>query len=110
MTYRSGELDQLIDIIRNDETEDGVGGVDITPVILVDDLYAHVRPISGSEVNRFDKLNAIMTNLFVVRYRDDILETDLILWEGDQYNIRSIPKKGIRAQYLEIYAERGVAQ
>lgn len=110
MTYRSGELDQLITIIRDAETDDGMGGKNISPQNVVEDLYAHVRPLSGSETKKFDKLNAAMTNLFVVRYRDDVLESDRILWCGDEYNIRSIPKKGIRALYLEIFAERGVAQ
>ncbi len=110
MTFRSGELDQLITIIRDAEADDGMGGQDLTPSNVVVDLYAHVRPLSGSETKKFEKLNATFMNLFVVRYRDDILETDRILWNGEEYNIRSNPKAGARKLYIEIFAERGVAQ
>lgn len=110
MTYRSGELDQLIDVIRDTDTPDSMGGQSRVPVTIIDDLYARVRPISGSETKKFEKLNAAMTNLFVVRYRTDILETDRILWGGEEYNIRALQKAGERRLYLEIYAERGVAQ
>lgn len=110
MTYRSGELDQFITVIRDTEVDDGQGGQDLTPSNVVADLYAHVRPMSGNETKKFDKLNAAMTNLFVVRYRDDILETDRISWGSEEYNIRAIQKAGGRKLYLEIFAERGVAQ
>jgi SPP1 family predicted phage head-tail adaptor len=110
MKFRAGELDQFITITRDTETDDGMGGVDVTPVNVVSDLYARVRPMSGSEVKNFEKLNATMVNSFVIRYRNDILDTDRITWESDTYNIRAIQKAGVRELYLQIFAERGVAQ
>jgi len=110
MSYRSGELDQFITIYRDTETDDGMGGQDLTRTNVVEDLYCYVRPLSGSESKKFEKLNAEMTNLFVVRYRDDVLESDRILWGSEEYNIRAIQKAGSRKLFLEIYAERGVAQ
>ena len=109
MKYRAGELDQFISILRDTETDDGMGGQDLTPVIVASDLYARVKPMSGSEAKNFEKLNATMTNSFVIRYRNDILETDRISWGSEDYNIRAIQKAGIRELYLQIFAERGVA-
>jgi len=109
MTYRSGELDQLIDIKRKTRSDDGFGGDSSHPVVVIDDLYAHVRPINGREAKQYDKLNAQFTNLFVIRWRDDIYEDDTIVWESVEYNIKSIPGAGSRKLYLEIYAERGLA-
>jgi SPP1 family predicted phage head-tail adaptor len=109
MTYRSGELDQFIDIKRATRVSDGYGGDSSTTIAIVSDLYTHVRPINGREAKQYDKLNAQFTNLFVIRWRDDVLENDTIVWDGDDYNIKSIVKAGGRKLFLEIYAERGLA-
>jgi SPP1 family predicted phage head-tail adaptor len=108
--YRPGELDKLITIQRGTETDDGMGGKTIAWNAVVSDLWAHVRPRTANEQERFDKLNATAVYLFVIRYRSDLLESDRIVWDGVEYNIRSILTKGGRSMYLEIEAERGVAQ
>jgi SPP1 family predicted phage head-tail adaptor len=110
MNWRAGELDQLITIKREVLTPDGMGGQDVSLIDLAADIWAKVKPLSGNESQRFDKLNAEMSNTFVVRYRDDVREDDRILWHGDQYNIRSIAKAGSRELYTVMVAERGVAQ
>lgn len=110
MNWRPGELDQLITIKREVLTSDGLGGQNVALVDLVVGLWAKVKPMSGSEAEKFDKLNASMLNTFVVRYRDDVREDDRIIWGGEQYNIRSIAKAGSRELYTVITAERGVAQ
>ena len=109
MNYRSGELDQLIDIKRITRVDDGYGGDSSVPMNIAADVWCHVRPMSGIEAKKFDKLNAQFTNLFVIRWRDDLKENDTIVWDGDDYNIRSIPKAGSRHSFMEIFAERGVA-
>jgi SPP1 family predicted phage head-tail adaptor len=110
MNWRPGELDQLITIKREQLASDGMGGETVTLVNLAADIWAKVRPMSGNESERFDKLNATMTNTFVVRYRDDVREDDRIVWGGDEYNIRAIEKAGSRELYTVMMAERGVAQ
>lgn len=107
--YRPGDLDQLITFKRWSVTDDGYGGSDKTLTDVAVDIWARIMPMSGRESKRFEKLNPEQTNSFVVRYRDDILEDDSILWDGDLYNIRSIQKAGSRELYLVMYAERGVA-
>jgi head-tail adaptor len=61
-------------------------------------------------MERFDRVNASAMYLFVIRYRTDVEESDRILWKGEFYNIRYIAQGTGRALYLEIDAERGVAQ
>jgi len=110
INYRPGELDQRITISREIRTNDDMGGEVITLTIIANCISAKVRQMSANESERFSKLNATATNLFVVRYRDDIREDDRITWGGEEYNIRSIVKAGSRRLYTEYYAERGVAQ
>jgi SPP1 family predicted phage head-tail adaptor len=109
MNIRPGELDQRISILRETLSDDGFGGQNVALAVLSKTTWAHVRPMSGRESERFDKLNAEMTNLFVIRYRSDVQENDRIEWLSEQYNIRAVMKSGPRKLYLEIYAERGVA-
>lgn len=110
MTYRAGELDQLITIQREVRTADGMGGAAVTLSTVASDLWAHVRPRSGKELASFDRVEASALYLFVVRYRGDIREDDRVVWNGDTYNIRAILTRGGRSNWLEFDAERGVTQ
>jgi len=110
VSFRVGELDKLIAIQRETLTPDGRGGQTVSLTNVVTDLFAHVRPRSGREGERYDRINAEAAYLFVIRYRDDLKESDRILWDGVQYNIQAILTRGGRSMYLEIDATRGVAQ
>ena len=107
--FHPGELNEKITIFRETRTDDGAGGqtIVLNNVCMV---WAHVRPRSGKEMERFDRVNASATYLFVIRYRDGILESDRILWKGAYYNIRFISQGTARNLYMEIDAERGIAQ
>lgn len=107
--YRAGELDQRIEIKREALTPDGMGGDDLALNTLVT-TWAHVRPLGGSEREDWQQLSAQHAYLFVIRLRTDLQADDRIVWDGDEYNIRAIKGRGGRAMYLEIEAERGVAQ
>lgn len=108
-TYRPGELDQRIQILRQVKTPDGQGGFTRVPT-LVYTLWALVRFRTGSEVFKNEKVDAPVINVFVVRQAKSLVieDTDIIRWEGDEYNIRPM-SKGKRKMYLEIEAEKGVA-
>jgi len=111
MTYRTGELDQRITFQERISVPDGMGGDTVTWASITNgDAWAHVRPKNGREVTEFDRVNAEAGYLFVVRNRQDITDSNRIIWEGEPFNIqvRKQPKK--RALYLEIDADRGVAQ
>tara|TARA_Y100000310_G_scaffold142034_1_gene141491 strand:- start:1635 stop:1961 length:327 start_codon:yes stop_codon:yes gene_type:complete len=107
--YRPDELDQRIEFFAETRTSDGMGGSSVSWVSK-GSSWAKAKPLSGKEVERYDQLEASNNYKFVVRNRQDLTESDKITWNGTDYNIRSIPDLGKRVLYLEILAERGVAQ
>lgn len=109
MRWNIGELDERITLQREVRTSDGMGGYS-TALIDVATVWAKVIARSGRERAYADRLNAEGAYTFVIRVRSDLLESDRILWDGSQYNIRAIARQGSRDMYLEIDAERGVAQ
>lgn len=107
--YAPGELDKRITFKRETRTADRVGGV-VVSLTNVATVWAHVRPRTGNESENSSRVEAKSSFLFVIRNRSDILESDRITWAGVDYNIRAIMRRGERPLYLEIEAERGVAQ
>lgn len=107
---RPGMLDQKISFWREVEVSDGQGGVAINDQLIVGDVWCSVRPASGKESERFDKLNAEELCVFETRKRSGINPKDKINYLGEWYNIRWIPRASSREMYDKFYAERGVAQ
>ncbi len=112
MNYRAGELDQRITFQERKSVSDGMGGYTDTwaDIELLSSVWSHVRTSSGREVTQYDRVNAEAGNIFIVRNRQDILESYRIMWDGEPYNIESIPRPKKRSMYMEINAERGVPQ
>lgn len=107
--YRPGELDKRITIKREVETPNRSGGFDLS-LVDVATIWAHVRPKSGNEFTSETRVNASVSYLFVIRFRNDLRPSDHIIWNGVSFNIRAILTRGGRDLYLEIDAENGVAQ
>lgn len=106
-----GNLDQRITLQTVTRTSDGIGGYtsswrNIAPAPMV---WASVRPASAREALASDRMSASGLSVFTIRNRADLNEVDRIVWRGDAYNIRAIRRRGGRELYLEIEAERGVA-
>ena len=110
MTFRPGELDQVVEALRKTLTPDGMGGNTESFSQLFED-WCHVRPLTGRESTDYDRVNASARYLFVFRYYDgfDLQSRDILVWEGDRYNIRVVKKPKLRDLYVQIEAERGVA-
>jgi SPP1 family predicted phage head-tail adaptor len=109
MPFRPGELDQKISIERSSNVSDGMGG-NVTTWAEVFAPWALVRPMSGNEKTDFNQVYGDANYLFVVRYPLAVLDRDRIVWDGDYYNIRFRKKPTGRKKYMQITAERGVAQ
>lgn len=109
MVYRVGELDQRVTFQREVRVDDGLGGYSLS---WKDSFttWAHAHPMSGREREFSDRLSAEARYKFVIRYRTDFHEADRIIWDGVPYNIRFIATRGRRSTFIEIEAERGVAQ
>lgn len=109
MKWMPGELDQKVVIQRETLAADGIGGSTVS-VSTIATVWAKVISNSGREREFGDRLNAEAGYKFVIRWRSDVLDSDRIVYGGNSYNIRNIAKEGGRKLYLEIDAERGVAQ
>ncbi len=107
--FRIGEMDQRVTLQREVLTPDGMGGNTLA-LTTIATVWALVRPRGGKEIEYTERLNGQAAYMFVIRQRDDIQENDRINWQGVDYNIRMISRLGGRNLYLEIDAERGVAQ
>lgn len=108
MKWQPGELDQRIAIIRESLSDDGMGGSTVTTATVAT-VWAKVIARSGRERDQADRLAADAGYTFVIRWRGDLLESDRLAWRGQEYNIRAIKQDGGRKLYLELDAERGVA-
>lgn len=108
---RPGKLDQRIAIKRETLTTDDMGGQTVS-LSKVMDAWAEVMPQAGNEQDRHDRVAGEAMYVFRIRNRADktIQENDRIEWDGLAYNIRFIATSGGRSMYLELTAERGVAQ
>jgi SPP1 family predicted phage head-tail adaptor len=109
MVWRTGELDQRLKFKRPQfVTDEGGGRVKTFTEIF--EVWGKVKTKSGREYNDNDQVEPLGNYQFVIRWRDDFTEADLIEWNGQDYNIRFIEQMGGRRLYLSINAERGVAQ
>jgi SPP1 family predicted phage head-tail adaptor len=107
--YQPGQLDKLIKIQRETLTGDGIGGDDLTWVD-VSEEWAKAEPLSGAERPEADRPEAQARYMFVIRHRSDLLDTDRIVFNGQNYDIDFIQDEGPRPTYLEINAFRGGVQ
>lgn len=108
MTYRTGELTERITFYREQSVSDGMGGT-TAGWISLGPVWALVRPMSGGERERAQRVSAESNYLIVVRNRADLTEKDIAEWRGRRLNLRFIKYRGPRALFLEIEAEMGVA-
>lgn len=111
MRSTPGALDQRIKIKREALVDTDMGGQELS-VNTIATVWASVSPRGGTERNRFDRLDAEASYIFVIRNTRnlDVRESDRIEWRGTDYNIRFIADPGGRPIYLEISADKGVAQ
>ena len=105
--YDPGELDQKLQVLRLVKVEDEGGGFETEETVFIPSLWAKIKPNSGGENYEYDRVNDVETVTFVIRYREDILSTDVIVWRGTKFNIRLIPSVNFRSTWLEITAEKG---
>lgn len=107
----AGKMDKRITLQRRAETPDGGGGVALAWANFAINAcpWAEVVAKSGRESMQEGRVAAQFTVLFKIYNRDDVAETDRIVWNGDIYNIRGIRREGERKLRLVIEAERGVA-
>lgn len=107
--FEVGELRERVTLRRYTEAINAYGTIDRTASALAE-VWAHVRPQSGSEQDRGQQTEARAMYLVVIRYRSGLTEKDCVVWRGVEYDIRAILDRGPRSQFLELVCERGAAQ
>ena len=101
-------LNQIVSIQRKTQVQQADMSL-LTTLAEVAEVYAMVFPIRGSERNQGDQTEARANYRFTIHQRTDLLDDDVLVWNGYQYNIRFIADRGPGSIYLKIEAERGVA-
>lgn len=109
INYRPEELDQRLKFRSQSAISDGQGGRVMTWIDNFE-CWGKVKVQNGNERENYDQLESFGRYKFVIRWRDDFSETNLIIWNNQEYNIKFIEKLGGRKLYLVVTAERGVAQ
>jgi SPP1 family predicted phage head-tail adaptor len=110
VTFRPGELDQRIELQKEIRTPDGQGG--FTKIWQTQtEVWAHVRPLRGSERQHSDRKQAEGGYLVVIRYRSDVNESWRVNWlyAGKVMDITFAQDGGRRSAYLPLECTRGVA-
>ena len=69
--------------------------------------FAYVKPISGNERWQAMKLEANTTHKIYIRYESGLLESDRIIFDSREMQIRAIIDLEERNKWLEISAEEG---
>lgn len=101
-------LDQIIVISQAQEVSQPDGSLTLSFVNPAQ-VFAEVKPVSGSERYSAGQVRAPALYRFKFRYRA-ITESDVITWDGVMFNIRYIGTAGSRDVYMFVDAEKGVAE
>jgi SPP1 family predicted phage head-tail adaptor len=102
----AGKLDRRIRIDERTVVQDGIGGETETWVERAT-VWAEKRDLSGRELILAQQEAATATTRFVIRFRDDVAQTDRIVYDGVNHDIQHIAEIG-RGEGLEILAKREV--
>ena len=105
-----GRLDQRIEIRRNVTTDLGAGDQSSAWATIAT-LWATARPLTGSEGDQGDSVEAVRRVRFTLRRTSvpaSVTEKDVIRWQGRDHNIRYINDSGPRTMHISFDAESGV--
>ena len=102
------QLRQTITIQRKDSVPDGAGGW-TTDWVDRATVRAMVKPLSGRERMEYERIQATVRYRCVIRFRDDLLASDRVVYKGRAYMIRYFFDIEERRRWLELALEDGVA-
>ena len=102
----AGKLRTPVVFEQAQTTQTGLGStVTWVPVL---STRAYVKPVSGTERYRADRLEATTQVRIFIRYTDLITTADRVTYKGKALQIRAIINLEERDKWLEIFAEDGV--
>jgi hypothetical protein len=104
--YYPQQLREPVSVARKTQTPDGRGGF-ATSEAVTGPHFAFVRPLRGEEREINDGLVGTAQVLFVLYAAVDVRSSDVLVYNGVRYNVRSILPASL-SQFQEIEAESGV--
>jgi SPP1 family predicted phage head-tail adaptor len=108
--YNAGMLREPISFQRLTRTSDGAGGwTETWSQISGAPTWAMVRNLSGGEAYRFDRLDATVRMMMVIRYTTAIKEADRVIIRGRAHNVRFINNVEFADKWMEVAVDGGVA-
>lgn len=111
--YTSGEFRFPVEVQRATSTPDGSGGQNLVWGTHIAVVMCSVENKQGSEpYGDKDKgrIRTFQTFLFTTWWRDDIVQTDRLLFQGTLFNIRQVNNLSLRNKFLQLVADAGVEQ
>lgn len=103
-----GKLRVAVELQHKARTADAFGGFAVTWTTYAT-VRAHIVTRPGRELVIADRLSATQMIRAVIRYRDDVNETDRAVFRGLTHQIRSVSNMEFRDKWLELDLEQGVA-
>lgn len=105
----AGARDQIITLQALSRTPDGIGGTTEAWAALnrTPRVWAAVNVKRSAETMEDGRMSARQTATFEILNRDDLNETQRLIWNGEAWNIRSVQRSSGRRATIIIEAERG---
>lgn len=82
-----GALNQRVQIQRVSNTRDDMGGM-IQSWATIATVWAEVKPISAGEQFRRQQIQASASHKVTIRYRNDLLPSDRIVWRNRTFQLK----------------------
>jgi len=113
-----GKLNKEITIQEIVETVDAGGGTVATWTNLATDAvvwasidnFTGLKNPTGRDIYRQRQIQNELTYKFTIRNRTDLTSDMRIVYNGKNFNIRTILENENLGEFMEIFAEKGVAQ
>ena len=104
MEIRIGDLRQRVIIEVPNRTSDGGGGAD-DAWVLVAEVWAYVKPLTGSEVVEADAIAGRVSHEVWMRHRDDVEPEMRFRMDDRVFDVRWVVNVDERDQFLKCFVE-----
>lgn len=108
MGTRVGRMRYKVALQKPTNTTDSGGGMTQAWTTLID-IWADIRPISGKELFRHNKMEESVTHEIYIRHREDIGTNYRINYDSRNFNIRHIRNIEERDRYMLLVCTEGDA-
>jgi len=101
MAINCGRLKKHVEIWRYVSRENSMGST-VNKLEKIKTVYAEIRPVRGTEYTEYYKEMHEMSVKITMRYRADLKLTDVLVYHGQQYEIKSIINPEMANYILEV--------